>query len=336
MSHKDLPLLQDAPAGDLRQLELVERVMRHAPADGVHATAIGPLHLIRASAPSAVLPSVYEPGVCIVVQGSKQALLGGHVFRYDPLNYLIISVTLPVVAQILEASVDRPYLCVRIDVDPKEVGALMLETNGDARFDAGNGRAAGSGNGAVVNGQGDAANGAGADERGLRVARVSDPLLDATLRLLRLLDTPRDIAVLAPLALREIQYRVLTGELGPRLRQLVLGDTHLRRVARAIDLIKRRYAETLRVEELAQAAHMSESSLHHHFKEVTARTPLQFQKELRLHHARRLMLAEGLEASAAAHRVGYESASQFSRDYRRLFGAPPRTEIEGLLRAARA
>src|SRR5207244_4497563 len=132
--------------------------------------------------------------------------------------------------------------------------------------------------------------------RGLRVSRVSDGLLDAFLRLLRLLRTPRDVAVLAPLAVREIYYRVLTGELGPRLRELAVGDSHSHRIARAIDLIKRRYAEPVRVEELADAVHMSASSLHHHFKQLTAMSPLQFQKQLRLHQARRLMLTDGMDA----------------------------------------
>ena len=128
--------------------------------------------------------------------------------------------------------------------------------------------------------------------------------------------------------MREIYYRVLTGDLGPRLRALAVADSQVHRIARAIDLLKRRYAEAVRIEEVAEAAHMSASSLHHHFKQVTSMSPLQYQKQLRLHQARRLMLGDGLDAAAAGHRVGYESPSQFSREYRRLFGAPPRAEIE--------
>jgi len=145
--------------------------------------------------------------------------------------------------------------------------------------------------------------------------------------LLQLLNTPRDVRVLAPLAIREIYYRVLMGGLGPRLRELVVADSYSQRIACAVDLLKRRYAEAVRIEEVADAVHMSTSSLHHHFKLVTAMSPLQFQKQLRLHQARRLMLTEGIDAAAAGHRVGYESPSQFSREYRRLFGAPPRAEI---------
>jgi AraC-like DNA-binding protein len=172
--------------------------------------------------------------------------------------------------------------------------------------------------------------------RGLNVARVSEPLLDAVLRLLRLLRTPQDAAVLAPMAVREIYYRVLTGELGPRLHALAVADGHAQRIVRAIDLLKRRYAEPIRIEEVAEAVHMSPSSLHQHFKQVTSMSPLQYQKHLRLHQARRLMLTDGLDAASAGHQVGYESPSQFSREYRRLFGAPPKAEIQGIKRPQQA
>jgi AraC-like DNA-binding protein len=169
-----------------------------------------------------------------------------------------------------------------------------------------------------------------ASERGLYVARTDGALLDAVVRLVRLLDKPRDAQVLSPLILREIHYRALMGELGSRLRELCIVDSQIQRIARAIDTLRTRFAEGFSVEELAAIAHMSPSSFHHRFKEVTAMSPMQFQKQLRLHEARRLMLTDGLEASVAAHRVGYESASQFSREYRRLFGAPPRREIDAL------
>ena len=230
-------------------------------------------------------------------------MLAGEAILYDPLHYLVISVTMPTVGQILEASPEKPYLCMRLNIDPREIGGLMLEP--------------GMGEPQVTG-----------LERGLRVSRVTAPLLDAVLRLLRLLRAPRDVPVLAPLAVREIHYRVLTGELGPRLRELAMADSHSHRIARAVDLLKRRYAEPVRIEEVAEAAHMSLSSLHHHFRLVTTMSPLQFQKQLRLHHARRLMLTEGIDAAAACHRVGYESPSHFSREYRRLFGAPPKAEIQ--------
>lgn len=304
------PEIPVSPLDSLR-IELAERIARFAASDGMHATAIAPLQLLRASAPTHCLPTVYEPAICVVAQGRKQALLDGERYLYDPLHYLVVSVTLPVSGQIIEATPERPYLCLRLDVDPREIGALMIET--DPR----------------------AAAGAGID-RGLYSARTTEPLLDAVLRLMRLLESPQDAPVLAPLALREIYYRVLVGELGHRLRELATADSRADRVARAIHVLKQRYAETLRTEDLAEAAHMSTSALHHHFKAVTAMSPLQYQKQLRLHEARRLMLALGLEANAAAHRVGYESPSQFSREYKRLFGAPPRQEIEQLRRSGAA
>jgi len=280
--------------------ELVSLLSRHTPADGVFPCAIAGLHLIRASAPAQRLPAVYEPSLVLVVQGRKQALLGHELLTYDPLHCLVVSVTMLPLAQIIEASAEKPYLCLRLDVDARELGSLLLDLPPAAEPAA---------------------------TRGLNVTRVSVPLLDAMLRLVRLLDAPpHDTAVLAPLAQREILYRVLTGELGPRLRTLFAADSHAQRIGRAIELLKRRFAEAVRVEEVAEAAAMSPSSLHQHFKQVTSMSPLQYQKMLRLHHARQLMLADGVDAAVAGHRVGYESPSQFGREYRRLFGAPPKTD----------
>ncbi len=159
---------------------------------------------------------------------------------------------------------------------------------------------------------------------------MDEPLLDAVLRMVKLLDTPEDIAVLAPAVQREIYYRVLRGELGQRLVDMAECESGNHRIVRAIEWLKQRYAAPLRIEDLADAVHMSPSALHHRFKAVTAMSPLQYQKQLRLHEARRLMFADGIECATAGHRVGYESPSQFSREYRRLFGAPPRVEIARL------
>ncbi|NKF22386.1 AraC family transcriptional regulator [Solimonas marina] len=289
--------------------ELAARLSRLAPTDGNHDTAIEQLHVSRATDTTQCKPTVYEPAIFVVAQGRKQALLDGEPYFYDPLHYLVVSVTLPVGGQIIEASAEKPFLGLRLSVDPRDVSALMLET--DTRAVAAN----------------------ASIDRGLYSARSTAPLLDAVLRLLRLLDAPQDTAVLAPLAIREIYYRVLVGELGDRLRELATADSRADRVSRAIRILRTRYTESLRIDELAEAACMSASALHHHFKAVTAMSPLQFQKHLRLHEARRLMLALGLEANAAAHRVGYESASQFSREYKRLFGAPPKQEIDRLREA---
>lgn len=290
---------------DALQRELAARVTAFARSDGVHDTNIAGVAAIRASAPSRPLSAVYEPSLCIVVQGRKRAQLRDETYIYDPLNYLVVSVTLPVVGQIIEASSERPYLCLRIGVDRQLIGELLLQV-GPTLIER------------------------PVSERGLYVAKTEGALLDAVVRLVRLVDQPREAQILAPLILREIHYRALTGELGSRLRELCIVDSQIQRVARAIDVLRTRFAEGFSVEDLAAIAHMSPSSFHHRFKEVTALSPMQFQKQLRLHEARRLMLTEGIEASVAAHRVGYESASQFSREYRRLFGAPPRREIDAL------
>lgn len=300
----DTPIVtvNELPNLDQQQAELAELVTRLTPGEGIYESAIPGLTVIRANSPTMPTPSLYDPSLCIVVQGRKRALLGDEIYYYDALNYLTVSVTLPAIGHVLEATPERPYLCLRLELDARMIGELLLQVGRSAVLPS--------------------------TDRGLYVARTSPQLLDAVVRLTRLLEQPLDAAILAPLVMREIHYRVLTGELGHRLRELCVVDSQVNRVARAIELLRKRFTESLRIEDLAAAAHMSESSLHHRFKAVTAMSPMQFQKQLRLHEARRLMLTEGLEAAAAAHRVGYESPSQFSREYRRLFGAPPRREIE--------
>lgn len=287
---------------DARQGELADLVARGTPCDGISPTAFAPLHLIRASEVSQPLPGVYRPCLCVVVQGRKRAIVGPDSYYYDAFNCLIVSVTLPMLGQIVEASPEQPYLCVRIDIDLHEVAQLLLELPADipARSDA---------------------------TRPLHVARIPAELQDVVLRLMRMLDTPVDLPVLGPLALRELWYRLLRSDMAPQLLDLMERNGSVQRLHRAIELLQQRYAEPLRVEALADAAHMSVSTFHTHFKAMTALSPLQFQKQLRLHEARRLMLSEHLEAATAAHRVGYESPSQFSREYRRLFGTAPRQEV---------
>ena len=288
-----------------RHQELSARVARLTPFDGTHQSALPSLALTRGSVPTMCMPTIYQPCLAIVVQGRKRAILNDEVFHYDALNYLVVSVTLHGMGQVLEATPEHPYLSLRLNLDLKEIARLVLELG-----DRGPSPAAG--------------------DRGLFVARLDEPLLDAVLRMVKLLDTPEDIGVLAPVVQREIYYRVLRGELGSRLIDLAQSEGGSHRIVRAIEWLKQHYAVPLRIEELAGAVHMSPSALHHRFKAVTAMSPLQYQKHLRLHEARRLMFADGIESATAGHRVGYESASQFSREYRRLFGAPPRSEIARL------
>jgi AraC-like DNA-binding protein len=249
---------------------------------------------------------VYSPSLCVVVQGRKRAIIEDESFYYDAFNYLFVSVTLPMLGQILDASPERPYLCMRIQVDMREVSRLLLEI---------------ADRGAPVE----------RSDKPLYIGRMNPELLDVLLRLARLLDTPQDIPVLGPLALREIWYRLLRGDMGSHLRQLVEQDGPVQRISRAIEMLQTRYDQPLHVENLAQAAHMSVSNFHAHFKSVTSLSPLQFQKRLRLHEARRLMMSEGLDSASAGHRVGYSSPSQFNREYRRLFGAPPHRDMMQLL-----
>lgn len=291
-----------------RQQDLIARLVRWAPVDGIHATQLAGLRLIRRNAPTPIHPAVYEPSLGIVVQGRKRSVLNGEVYHYDALQYLVCSVRLPVLGQIIEASPEAPYLSVGLQLDLDEIGRLLLELGDRGQRPALSDR----------------------PDRGVYVARMDESLLDAVLRLVRLLDTPEELTVLAPAVQREIYYRVLRGELGQRLVALAEGDGGQRRVQRAIEWLTQHYAEPMRIETLAEAVHMSPSALHHRFKAVTAMSPLQYQKQLRLHEARRLMYAEGADCAGAAHRVGYESPSQFSREYRRLFGAPPSQEIARL------
>ena len=287
-----------AVAGALR--ELASRVTHGTAAgDGIHDTALAPLQLVRISAPTPCTPTLYEPRLCVVVQGSKVATLGAQRYRYDPLHYLLVSMTLPMIGQVIEASPEHPYLCLRLDIDPHCISELL----------------------------GDKCEHPQSSREAACSARVTAPLLDAVLRLMRLLDTPEDLPVLAPLAIREIFYRVLQGDLGGQLRAVVLSDGQPQRIAQAVSLLREHYHAPLRMERLARNLHMSVSALHHGFKSATAMSPLQYQKHLRLHEARRLMLLEGMAAAAAAHKVGYQSPSQFSREYKRLFGRSPRAEV---------
>lgn len=283
---------------------LASAVERHTATDGAHGTAVEALRLYRSSAPSDLAAVVYEPSLCVVAQGAKEVILAGETYRYDPAHSLLVSVDLPVAARVVEATPDRPCLMIRISLDPAVVGELLADD------------AVAPQTGPLV--------------RGLGVTPVEPPLLDAVARLVTVLDAPRDVGPLAPLVLREITYRVLTGPHGPRLRQIAASGAPAQRVAKAIRWLKDHFADPLKIESLAKLVRMSPSAFHLHFKAVTAMSPLQYQKRLRLQEARRLMLGEGLDAAEAAFRVGYESPSQFSREYRRLFGAPPRQDVAAL------
>ena len=283
---------------------MARAVERRTGADGEHVSAIPSLRLYRQSKPSEPVACLYEASLCLVLQGSKRALLGREVYRYDPANYLVVCADLALLGEVTHATAREPYLGLRIAIDPALAGELLATV--PPRPEA-------------------------PPARALAVSALDAPLLDAVARLLALLDDAAHIPVLAPLVVREIVYRLLAGDEGGRLRQIVAAGGQGRGITNALRWLRGNYAEPLRVEELARKVGMSASTFHHHFKTVTGMSPLHYQKQLRLHEARRLLLSEKLDAGEASYRVGYESPSQFSREYRRLFGAPPRRDVAALL-----
>lgn len=289
-----------------RQAEFAALIDQYSKGDGVHQTALERVAMIKFSHPTEPIHGVYQPALCVVAQGRKQAMLGDKIFYYDATQYLVASVDVPVVGQVVEATPEKPYLCFRLNLDPAMIGTLIMEAGiADSHLRNGN-QATGPIPGPS-----------------LSLSTVTPELLDAVIRLLRLLGNPHDHAILAPLAEREILYRLLTGPEAARLRQIAQADSKLQQINRAIGWIRQHFAEPFSIETLASEARMSASALHHHFKAVTAMSPLQYQKQLRLQEARRLILLQGSDAATAGHQVGYESPSQFSREYSRLFGAPP-------------
>ncbi len=274
-----------------------------------HTTAVPGLSLFRRTEPTGPISGMYEPSICLVAQGAKRVLLGDDTYVYDAHHYLITSVHLPTIVQIIEASREMPYLGLRLTLDQREISQLMVDS------DLPPPRAQQS-------------------SRGMATGEVTLPLLTAFQRLIDLLADEKDIPILAPIIQREIIYRLLVGDQGARLRQIASTGSRSQQIARAIDWLKVNFTRPLRIDDLAAQARMSSSTFHHHFRSMTALSPLQFQKQLRLREARRLMLSERLDAATAAFQVGYESPSQFSREYNRLFGAPPSRDIANLRQLA--
>ena len=289
--------------------ELVERIAQAIRQDGTIEPFKG-VRLHRASSPTELAHGLADPAFAVIAQGSKELYLGNERYRYDPYHYCLGTVDLPVVSQIVEASTERPYLHVRLALDPVLVGSVMVEAGGLSRLDQ-------------------------ADVRAINVSSLDGGLLDAVVRLVRLLDSPAEAQVLMPLVTREIVYRLLIGEQGARLRYIAVLGGHTHRITQAIEHLRHAYDKPVRMEDIARELGMSVSSFHHHFKAVTAMSPLQFQKQLQLQEARRLMIGENLDATSAAYRVGYHDASHFNREYKRLFGAPPMRDAERLREVAR-
>ncbi len=284
---------------------LIDLISRHAPTDGIHDTPIPGVSLVRSSKPTIPMPVVYEPTLCLIAQGRKHVVAGSASYVYDAATHLVASVDIPVMGSVIEASEQAPYLCLVLDLDMSVLSELALRHRApDDTTDL--------------------------PTSGIELNTTTAPMLDAAVRLARLLDIPADIEELAPLVIREMLYRLLTGNANGIVRQMARGDSRLNQIGRAIAWIRNHYHEACRIEEMADVAGMSRSTFHAHFKAVTAMTPLEFRSQLRLQEARRLMVAQAFDAAGAGYRVGYDSPSQFSRDYVRMFGLPPGKDAQRL------
>ncbi|HCE2476332.1 AraC family transcriptional regulator [Vibrio parahaemolyticus] len=268
-------------------------------------TPISGLRFSRWTTPTPPTSYTHNPSICLIAQGRKRVLLGEENFIYDANHFLISSVDLPIIANIIEASEEQPYLGLIMELDLTEISQLIVDSE-------------------LAFTQSKEA------QKGIAVGELSESLLDAFVRLAELLDEGQNIKILAPIIKREIFYRLLMSEQGTRLHQIVTAGSHSHQIAKAIDWLKNNFVKPLSVGDLASYTGMSKSSFYTHFRSMTSMTPLQFQKKLRLSEARRLMLTENLDAMAATFKVGYESPSQFSREYSRLFGAPPSKDIKSL------
>ncbi|QAR32661.1 AraC family transcriptional regulator [Geovibrio thiophilus] len=284
---------------------LAESIARLTEKGELRTTDVPGLSLFRRIEPSCPVTGMYEPSVCLIAQGAKQVRLGGDIFTYDSRHYLFSGLHLPVIAQVTEASREKPYLGLRLTFDYRNISQLMADSQLPPPL-------------------------IHKTDRGMATGDLTVPLVNAFQRLVDLIDEKQDIPILSSVIQREIFYRLLVGEQGIRLRQLAVTGTQSQQIARAVLWLKANFSQPLRVNDLAEMANMGTSTFHHHFRSMTALSPLQYQKQLRLQEARRLMLTEHIDAASAAFQVGYESPSQFSREYSRLYGAPPVRDIVAL------
>ncbi len=285
------------------QRELASLISSHTDRDGTTQTAIPSLALYRASNITEPLHSIYEPSVCVIAQGSKVVVLANETYHYDINSYLVASVRLPVAGQIKEATPQKPYLCVTLSFNTSEILDVLRETVQSRSSRT-------------------------SPRRGMLVNKNNGELLDAVVRLVRLLDKPNDIPVLSPLIIREILYRVMQDDHDDLIRQFAIIGSHAQSIARVIRMISQDYSKPLRIDDLAKEVNMSPSALHSQFKQVTAMSPIQYQKLIRLQEARRLLLSETSDAATVGFNVGYESPSQFSREYARMYGLPPISDVK--------
>jgi len=303
-SSREDPRLVAPAALSLRRL--AQQLATCAPHDGSFELRLPGTFAVRLSRMSTEpIYATVGPALCVVAQGAKAVMLGREVFEYDPARMLVFAVDLPVSGQVIRASGTSPYLCFVLKLDPQRVAELAGRV-----FPRGLPRAA--------------------DDRGLYVGQATDAIVDAITRLLELLAQPADAELLAPLVVDEILIRLLRTPIGSRVAQIGQPKSGVQRIAEAVTWIRAHFAQPVTVDEMAASVHMSASSFHERFKSVTSMSPLQYQKVLRLHEARRLMLFQDMDASDACRRVGYLSPSQFTREYGRFFGSAPTRDIAGL------
>jgi AraC-like DNA-binding protein len=284
--------------------ELIERMLRLAPENSLLEAYPG-IFIYQSSKPTESEISVLKPAFCVVAQGSKDVLLNDELFHYDSGHYLISTLDLPIKSNVVEASREKPYLTLRIDLDPAVVASVMMESGIETKK-------------------------SGIRVKAMDVSPVDADLLDAVVKLVKLLDTLDEMKLFAPPVIREIIYRLLKGKQSERLSYLVAAEGDTRRISKAVNQIREHIDQPLKIEDTARELGMSVSSFHAHFKSVTAMSPLQFQKQIRLQEARRLMLGENMDVASASFRVGFEDPSYFSREYKKLFGIPPHRDIAKL------
>lgn len=287
-----------------QQQELVRLIDGIISTDGAHTTLIPSLRIMRSTVPSQqLLHSIYTCSLCVVLQGTKVAMLGKESFEYSTASYLVTAVNLPISSKVIDASPERPYLSIQLSFNQNDIFNIIKKSN------------------QTLNKKNDT-------ERGMLMNKTTSLILNPLMRLIKLLNTPDDIPVLAPMFIREILYRVLQDDKGNLFKQFYSADSHAYKIAESIQLINRDFSKKLRIEDLANYVSLSTSAFHKHFKIVTNMSPLHYQKVVRLQTARQLLISDSLNASEVAYRVGYESPSQFSREYNRLFGLPPIKDIK--------
>lgn len=304
MTDHNVTSISSALKLDTQRRLLASMIVKHVHGEGDMATAIDGVHLYRRSESTACNSAAYDPKFIVCVQGEKQINLGEQTLTIDGTCFLLTSIDLPVISKVIRATAEEPMLCLMMDLDMPVVREILAQQEVQPCPD-------------------DAA-----CARGMTVGRTTEEMFDACIRLVQLLDKPVNPAFLADLIKRELIYRLLCGPQGKHLRAIATLGEQTNRTAKAVAWLRDNFSRPVRIEELAEVAQMGVSTFHHHFRSLTAMSPLQYQKQLRLHTARMRMLTDGLDAASAAFEVGYESPSQFSREYSRFFGQPPMRDVK--------